>query len=264
MILGTVRPLRTDGLDPHAEISFPPEAADQPRGPRPSSQRAEQALDTVGYVFHDEGFDCRVGDKRRRDAVAAAEKSAAEARQAQKAAADGGRAGSAKKGKQLGKGGKEQAAKPAGPLPKGWRCIRKTHASGQREGQHYKVPVVLSIKVDLYRACATVSFLGRQHRCLPHRTTDFAMIVMAAGVCQSGRQAVPVVRLSTSRLWRWQTTAAAKAAAPAGAGSAASCTLTMSQSKDCIWFRAAEDRVQPTSQLSASSTCTSLTASMLL
>lgn len=139
MIVGMVRPLRTDGMDPHVVISFPPEA-DQPRGPRPASQRSEQALDAAGFAFQDDGFDCRVGDKRRRDAIAAAEKSAAEARQAQKAAGDGGRVGSAaKKGRQGGKGGKEQAAKPAGPLPKGWRCIAKIHASGQREGQHYKV-----------------------------------------------------------------------------------------------------------------------------
>lgn len=141
MALGTVRPLPADGTDPHAVISFPPEA-ETLRASRPHSQRAEQALDPEGFVFEDEGFDCRVGDKRRHEAAVAAEKAAAEGRQAsaRASAADGGRAGSAgKRGRPPAKGEKDKAAKPAGPLPKGWRCISKVHASGQREGQRYKV-----------------------------------------------------------------------------------------------------------------------------
>ena len=139
MLVGTVRPVRADGLDPHAVISFAPEPNQQP-GAQPTSQRSLQAQDSTTSVFEDEGFDCRVGDKRRRDAIAAAEKSAAEARQAAKSADDGGRAGCApKKGRPAGKSNKEQAAKPVGPLPKGWRCIAKLHGSGQREGQRYKV-----------------------------------------------------------------------------------------------------------------------------
>ena len=139
MLLGTVRPTRPDGLDPHAVISFAADT-DQQRGPQLSSQRSNQPQDPATFVFEDEGFDCRVGDKRRRDAIAAAEKSAAEARQAAKSAEDGNRGGSAsKKGRPASKLGKEQGAKPVGPLPKGWRCIAKVHGSGQREGQRYKV-----------------------------------------------------------------------------------------------------------------------------
>ena len=139
MLVSTVRPVRADGLDPHAVISFTTET-DQQQGAQPSRQRSSQAQDPASFVFEDEGFDCRVGDKRRRDAIAAAEKSAAEARQAARSAEDGGRAGSApKKGRPASKLGKEQAAKPVGPLPKGWRCIAKVHGSGQREGQRYKV-----------------------------------------------------------------------------------------------------------------------------
>lgn len=139
MLVSTVRPARADGLDPHAVISFTTET-DQQQGAQPFRLRSSQAQDPASFVFEDEGFDCRVGDKRRRDAIAAAEKSAAEARQAARSAEDGGRAGSApKKGRPASKLGREQAAKPVGPLPKGWRCIAKVHGSGQREGQRYKV-----------------------------------------------------------------------------------------------------------------------------
>jgi hypothetical protein len=139
MLHGTVRPARADGLDPHAVISFTADT-DQQRGAQLSSQRSSQAQDPATFVFEDEGFDCRVGDKRRRDAIAAAEKSAAEARQAARSTEDGGRGSFApKKGRPASKLGKEQAAKPVGPLPKGWRCIAKVHGSGQREGQRYKV-----------------------------------------------------------------------------------------------------------------------------
>ena len=31
------------------------------------------------------------------------------------------------------------SAKPAGPLPQGWLCLRKKHKSGQKVGQTYKV-----------------------------------------------------------------------------------------------------------------------------
>lgn len=163
MALGIVHPLPADGTDPHAVISFPPEA-DTLRASRPHSQRAEQALDPAGFVFEEEGFDCRVGDKRRHEAAVAAEKAAAEGRQdsARASAADGGRAGSAgKRGKPPTKGEKDKAAKPAGPLPKGWRCISKTHASGQREGQRYKVYISPGGKQYLSYVSAQADFAGK-------------------------------------------------------------------------------------------------------
>ncbi len=70
--MAILRPLREDGLDPHAVISFEPEPEDdsQLRAKRTGSQRAHQ--DWLFVLKQDEGYDMRVGDKRKRDALLAA------------------------------------------------------------------------------------------------------------------------------------------------------------------------------------------------
>lgn len=71
MAVGRVHPLRTDGLDPHAVISFESEPDTVSHATRTGLQPSIQAQDPE-FIFEDERYDMRVGDKRKREALLAA------------------------------------------------------------------------------------------------------------------------------------------------------------------------------------------------